>query len=167
METIMSGTPVIVNTTGGLQDQCGFTKEDGSLIKETDLTEKWPTNADKRYTDHGEWAFPVWPQINLQGSPQTPYIYDSRANVKDIATRMKQVYNLGSEERKRRGLVGREWAITNGFRASDMCNDFKQSINTCFDNWKPRKRFTLIDTSKPKPVYPDGIIFDGIIGEEL
>ena len=28
----MSGTPILVNVTGGLQDQCGFKKEDGSYF---------------------------------------------------------------------------------------------------------------------------------------
>ena len=163
METIMSGTPVIVNTTGGLQDQCGFIKEDGTLVNETDYSADWPSNSNGRYTEHGEWAFPVWPQINLQGSPQTPYIYDSRANVKDIATQMYKVYTLGSEERNKRGLAGRDWACSSGFTAVDMCNDLITAVDTCFATFKPTARFTMVDASKPKPVYPAGIIFDSII----
>jgi|21_taG_2_1085346.scaffolds.fasta_scaffold00045_52 glycosyltransferase involved in cell wall biosynthesis len=163
METIMSGTPVIVNTTGGLQDQCGFTKDDGSLIKETDYNDKWPSNSNGRYKEHGEWAFPVWPQINLQGSPQTPYIYDSRASVIDIAKRMREVYKLGSDERSKRGLAGRKWAINNGFTKVSMCNDLVRSIETCFENFKPRTRFGMMDMSTPAPTYPAGIIFDSII----
>tara|TARA_R110001632_G_scaffold34121_1_gene87166 strand:- start:316 stop:1710 length:1395 start_codon:yes stop_codon:yes gene_type:complete len=166
METIMSATPVIVNTTGGLQDQCGFVKEDGSLVKETDFSEEWPSNSDGRYKDHGEWAFPVWPQINLQGSPQTPYIYDSRANVKDVATQMLKVYTIGADERARRGLVGREWATSNGFTMSDMCDDMIKAVETCFANFTPKKRFRVTNTAEPAPIYPAGIIFDSIIGVE-
>ena len=166
METIMSGTPVIVNTTGGLQDQCGFVKDNGEVILETDFTADWPTNANGRYKEHGEWAFPIYPQINLQGSPQTPYIYDSRASVQDVALQMLEVYNIGSQERNRVGLVGRDWAMANGFTMEDMCNDFTTAVNTCFDNFKPRARFSMTDTSIPTPTYPAGIIFNNILGEE-
>ena len=133
--------------------------------RETDFSAEWPSNSDGRYTEHGPWAFPVWPQINLQGSPQTPYIYDSRANIKDIATRMLEVYKLGNEERKRRGMVGRNWACSNGFTLQDMNKDFMNAVDTAFENWKPRKRFELVNTQRPKIKYPDGIIFDSVIGE--
>jgi len=80
-ESVMAGTPIIVNAIGGLQDQCRFEDENGDWIKSD--TEH-PSNSDKRYTKHGSWAHPVWPQMNLVGSPQTPYIYDSRASVVDV-----------------------------------------------------------------------------------
>jgi|TARA_R100000081_G_C4817239_1_gene176195 glycosyltransferase involved in cell wall biosynthesis len=161
METIMSGTPVIVNTTGGLQDQCGFLK-DGKLIKETDYSADWPSNSDGRYKECGEWAFPTFPQFNLQGSPQTPYIYDGRANVTDIAKQMMRVYKLGKEERQRRGMAGREWAINTGFTAKAMCEYFETAVDTCFETWTPRQKFDLINTNRPTPDYPDGILFNKI-----
>ena len=37
-ESLMSGTPIIVNVTGGLQDQCGFRK-DGKLLTAEDYVE--------------------------------------------------------------------------------------------------------------------------------
>ena len=37
-ESLSSGTPIIVNVTGGLQDQCGFRK-DGKLLKSDDYIE--------------------------------------------------------------------------------------------------------------------------------
>ena len=49
----------------------------------------------------------------------------------------------GREERKRRGQLGRDWAIANGFTNNDMCQNMMDSIECCFENFEPRKRFTL------------------------
>ena len=167
MESIMSGTMILGTAIGGIQDQMGFVKDDGSPVLLEDFTTDWPSNSNMRYTECGEWALPVWPQINLQGSPATPYIYDSRPNIKDIASRLMEAYKLGRDERKRRGKVGREWAIGNGFDRLGMCKAFVDSVEGCLENWKPIQRWSMIDTSKPKPNYPDGIIFDTLIGEKI
>ena len=160
MESIMSGTPVLGSVIGGIQDQLGF-KVDGEELSTKHFTAEIPSNSNKQMsTEYGEWAFPVWPQINLQGSPATPYIYDSRPNVVDVARRLKEVHDLGREEINRRGLVGREWAIKQGFNSKGMCDAFIQSVNGCFENWKSRERFVLLDTKAPKLEYPTGIIFD-------
>ena len=168
MESIMAGTPILGTVIGGIQDQMGFTKDDGSPVTLSDYTTDWPSNSDGRYTKHGEWAFPVWPQMNLQGSPMTPYIYDSRPNVGEIAKQLKIAHENGTAELKRKGLVGREWAIANRFNSLGMCSDFIDSINTCLDNWKPRERFTMVDAGAPPIKYPDGIIFNSnnIFGEK-
>ena len=63
-ESLMAGTPIIVNVTGGLQDQCGF-KLKGKHISADDYDEikslhdwrKWENNQD---LTHGEWVKPVW-----------------------------------------------------------------------------------------------------------
>jgi|TARA_B100000073_G_scaffold338665_1_gene336072 glycosyltransferase involved in cell wall biosynthesis len=162
MESIMSGTPVLGSVIGGIQDQLGFEKDDGTPVTLKDFSAKWPSNSDGKYTKHGEWAFPCWPQINLQGSPMTPYIYDSRPSVKDIAKQLKNAHSLGRTELKRRGLIGREWAIKNGFNSKGMCQAFIDSVVTCFENFKPRERFTVLNTEDPKTFYPDGIIFGSI-----
>ena len=161
MESIMSGTPVLVNCIGGLQDQLGLTKDDGTPVTLEDYNTKWPSNSDGKYKNHGEWSYVVWPQHNLQGSPMTPYIYDSNCNIRDVALQIKKAYE-NRDKLKKQGLVGREWAIENGFTAKGMCDSMIKSIEGCFENWKPRKRFTLIDTNKPKPIYPDGIILEEI-----
>tara|TARA_R110000744_G_scaffold314340_1_gene421408 strand:- start:501 stop:1589 length:1089 start_codon:yes stop_codon:yes gene_type:complete len=168
MESIMAGTPILGTVIGGIQDQMGFTKDDGSPVTLSDYTTDWPSNSDGRYTKHGEWAFPVWPQMNLQGSPMTPYIYDSRPNVGEIAKQLKIAHENGTAELKRKGLVGREWAIANRFNSVGMCSDFINSITTCLDNWKPRERFTMVDAGAPPIKYPDGIIFNSnnIFGEK-
>ena len=107
MESLMAGTPTIATVLGGLQDQMGF-KVNGEEFKVEHLTEELPSNSTGEIsTDHGEWTLPLWPQMNLQGSPATPYIYDSRASVSQIANQLKVWYDLGREERKRRGQFGR------------------------------------------------------------
>lgn len=146
-ESIVTGTPIIVNVTGGLQDQCGFVNDNGEYLDpERDFTYDWGTNADGRFRKHGDWVFPVFPvSRSLQGSPLTPYIFDDRASWKDAAHRLLEVYNLGLEERKRRGLLGREYALGAGqFTAERMCELFIQDMENAWENWTPRERFTLV-----------------------
>ena len=33
-----------------------------------------------------------------------------------------------------------------------------KAIDTCIDNWKPRKRYELIDTDNKMPVYKSGVL---------
>ena len=144
-----------------MQDQIGLKKENGEYLTKDDYTVDWPSNSNGRYKDHGEWSFPVWPQINLQGSIPTPYIYDSRCDIRDVAKRMREVYDLGKIERKRIGNLGREFLINDsGMSAKSMCEAMYNSIENTFKNWKPRKRFTIINTNSLKIEYPDGIIFN-------
>ena len=76
MESLMAGTPTIATVIGGLQDQMGF-KVNGEELNVNHLTENIPSNSTGKLSkEHGEWTYPLWPQMNLQGSPQTPYIYD-------------------------------------------------------------------------------------------
>ena len=145
-ESIVAGTPIIVNVTGGLQDQCGFMDEEGNYLDpETHFTYEWGSNHDGRYTKHGDWAFPIFPSNrSIQGSPVTPYIFDDRASFEDAADRMMEVYGLTREERKRRGELGRQYALGPGqFTAERMCELFIEHIDKSMDTWVPRKRFTL------------------------
>jgi glycosyltransferase involved in cell wall biosynthesis len=64
-ESLMSGTPIIVSVTGGLQDQIGQVKDDGSPI-EFDL--HFGSNNIGKYRKHGVWAYPVWTEVRcVQG----------------------------------------------------------------------------------------------------
>jgi glycosyltransferase involved in cell wall biosynthesis len=146
-ESMIAGTPIIVNVTGGLQDQCGFVNHDGEYLDpERDFTYEWGSNHDGRFLKHGDWAFPVFPvSRSLQGSPMTPYIFDDRASWNDAANRLMEVYLLGREERKRRGLLGRAYALGPGqFTAERMCELFIQDMERAWENWTPRKPFTLV-----------------------
>ena len=73
-EALTVGTPIIVNMTGGLQDQCGLRDDSGNLLTPDDYIELGSNHRGK-YKTHGEWVKPVYPaSISLQGSPPTPYI---------------------------------------------------------------------------------------------
>jgi glycosyltransferase involved in cell wall biosynthesis len=145
-ESLMCGTPIVVNVTGGLQDQCGFKKEDGSYLTVDDYTDEFQSNHRGRYKEHGDWVYPIFPSnISLQGSPPTPYIYDDRCNSEDAAEGLKYFYDMGEEERKECGEKGLEFVKTEeiGMTAENMSKRFTEDMNTAFDKWKPRKRYTL------------------------
>jgi len=134
-ESIMSGTPIIVNVTGGLQDQCGFDFSAEDYIRISSLHQT--------KVNHGEWVIPVWPTaININGSPITPYIFEDRINDNDVAKSIYLMYEKGKEERKRIGLLGREWAIEN-LSSKVMCHKMISGIETTLKNFTPRKKYDL------------------------
>ncbi len=145
LEALMTGTPIIVNVTGGLQDQCGFKKEDGSSLTPEDYIELG-SNHRGEYKEHGEWVKPVWPSnISCVGSPLTPYIFDDRCSWEDARDAMGYWYDKGPKERERCGEVGREWVNTEEvmMNAPLMGKRFLESIDSTFENWKPRERYTM------------------------
>lgn len=148
-ESLMAGTMTITNTTGGLQDQSRFVDENNKWI---DFTPDFPTNACKRYTKCGEWTLPIYPQANIVGSVPTPYIYDSRASIKDIMEQIQVCYDLGKEERNRRGLLGREWCLSeeSNMSAKHMCENIIHCIDTTLEKFTPSKQFELINTKRKK-----------------
>lgn len=150
-EALMSGKMIIGNVTGGIQDQMRFEDENGEWIK---LNEKFSTNQFGKYKKCGEWAVPVFPNNHsLQGSVPTPYIIDSRIQFTDAADAIYQVWSIGKEERKRRGLAGRAWVTSNEsmMSAKNMCKNVIDSIDTTLENWKPRPRYEIIKiVKKPK-----------------
>jgi len=158
MEAIMAGTPTIASVIGGLQDQMGFTINDRPMGLE-DFTAEIPSNSTGKIAqEHGEWVYPLWPQVALQGSPATPYIYDSRVSLDQITKGLKYWYEMGKEIRAEKGLSGRTWAIKNKFTAKGMAEAMTNSINTCLETWEPRKNFTLINAAIHAPVAPSGVL---------
>ena len=142
-EALTVGTPVIINVTGGLQDQCGFRNFDGDLLTPDEYIELG-SNHDKVYTEHGEWVKPVWPSNrSLQGLPPTPYIWDDRCQSEDVAPLLREFYDMGREERKRIGSLGTKFCKENQMTAKEMGNNFIKSMNGAFEKWKPRERYTM------------------------
>jgi glycosyltransferase involved in cell wall biosynthesis len=145
-ESLMCGTPIVVNVTGGLQDQCGFKKEDGSYLTVDDYTDEFQSNHRGTYKECGDWAYPVFPSnLSLQGSPPTPYIFDDRPSYGDAAEGIKHFYDMGEEKRKECGEKGMEFVQTEeiGMTAENMSKRFIKDMDTAFEEWTPRKRFTL------------------------
>lgn len=149
-EAMLAGTPIIANVTGGMQDQMRFVDEnDEWFTPSADI----PSNHRGTYKEHGEWAFPVYPTSrSIQGSPQTPYIFDDRCRWEDACDRIKETYHLGREELKRRGLKGREWALSDeaGFTSKHQAERVIDSLDTLFKTWKPREKYDVVNTSEYK-----------------
>ena len=159
-ESLMAGTPIIVNVTGGLQDQCGFrlrkynsdnsgfseellTAKDYSEIKTLHDWRKWEHNDDLTW---GDWVKPVWPKTRaLQGSPPTPYIFDDRADWVEVSDRIYDWYKMGKEEREICGSKGREFVMSEeiGMSGEQMSKNFIRDMDKAFEMWKPRKRYSI------------------------
>ena len=147
-ESMMAGRMIIANTTGGMQDQIRFVDANGTWI---DFDKDFPSNNLGTYNDHGEWAIPVYPSnLSIVGSLPTPYIFDSRADIRDISKAIEDVYNLSKEERLERGLKGREWVMSDEsmMSAKNMSKNVINTVEEVLTTWKPRKRFELIKTEK-------------------
>lgn len=147
-EALMSGTPTIATVIGGLQDQMGF-KKDGRYLTVDDFTADKPTNSTGLISkEHGDWVYPLWPNPSLQGSPATPYIYDSRPKTSDITKGLLYWWKKTKTEREAAGLKGRVYMASEGFTSANMCEQMTKSINTALDAFKPRARFTLRNCSQ-------------------
>lgn len=148
-ESVMAGTPIIVNVTGGLQDQCGFRfKDSGKLLTEDDYVQIGSLHNWREWMDRvswGEWVIPVWSKAqSLAGSVPTPYIWDDRVDIYDVAKAIEEMYNTPKEERKKAGLKGREAFIGDmGLSHTNMCNKLIDGIESTFQNWTPRQRFEI------------------------
>jgi hypothetical protein len=149
-EAILAGNPIIANVTGGMQDQMRFEFEDGTWI---DFDADFPSNHRGTYKKHGEWAFPVFPSSRtMVGSPQTPYIWDDTCRPEDAAEQIKAIYDLNPEERKAKGLKGREWAVSKeaGFTSEWQGERVIEAFDTLFANWQPREKYELINVNEVK-----------------
>jgi len=159
-ESLMAGTPITVNITGGLQDQCGFklkkyspdrtgysdtylTAGDYDEIKSLHDDRKWANNPDLTW---GEWVKPVWPSNRaLVGSIPTPYIFDDRCRFDDAAQAMKDWYDMERDERNVCGIKGHEFVKDEEvmMSAKNMCKNFMNHMDTAFEKFKPRKSFSI------------------------
>lgn len=147
-EAMLTGTPIVNNVTGGLQDQCRFEDEDGNWIK---FNKDFGSNHAGRYKKHGKWVNPVFPAaINIQGSVPTPYIFDDRCDPRHVATALYKWWLTPTALRKKYGMKGREWAMSEeaGFTAERMCKKFGDNMITVMDNWKPVPRFTMYNVQE-------------------
>ena len=149
-ESLMSGTPIIVNITGGLQDQCGF-KLKGKHVTAEDYDEIKSFHDDRKWKDHpdltwGEWVKPVWPSNRaLVGSIPTPYIFDDRCRFDDAGQAIKEWHDMDSDERRQCGMKGHEFVNKDDIMMSSkkMCQNFIDHMDKGFGMWKPRKRYSI------------------------
>ena len=159
-EAMLTGTPIIGNVTGGMQDQMRFEDENGDwFTPSADV----PSNHTGKYKKHGKWAFPVFPNNrSLVGSPRTPYIWDDRCRPEDATEQIMKLYNMSHSERKESGLEGLEWATGNeaGFTSDKMAKKVENNIDKLFATWTPRKNYELINTNQVKEdVLPHKLLY--------
>ena len=129
-EAMLTGTPIVNNVTGGLQDQCRFEDKDGNWIE---FNEDFGSNHAGRYKKHGRWVNPVFPaSINIQGSPQTPYIFDDRCDPRDVAEALFKWWETPATVRAECGQEGRAWAMSEeaGFTAERMCKTMGDAMQS-------------------------------------
>jgi len=149
-ESLMCGTPIINNVTGGLQDHCGFaingkylTADDYIKIGSLHDDRLWKNNPNLTW---GEWVSPIWPSNrSVQGSPETPFIFDDRARYDEVAEAIGSWYHTTPEERTRKGLLGRAYALSvdSMLSSKSMADNFIKGIEGTFENWTKRRSFTL------------------------
>ena len=76
------------------------------------------------------------------------YIFDDRCKWEDAYKRLGQVYSLSPEERKSRGLKGREWALSEeaGFTSKHQAKRVIEAFNELFEMqarcWQDQQRLS-------------------------
>ena len=149
-EALLTGTPIIANVTGGMQDQMRFVDENGKWFTPS---AEIPSNHTGKYKTHGKWAFPVFPtNRSIQGSPATPYIWDDRCRPEDAAEQIMNLYNMSKEERQECGLAGLEWAAGEeaGFTSYHMAQRAIKYVDQTFETFKPRLNYEFINVNEVK-----------------
>ena len=118
LESLASETPIIVNMTGGLQEQV---------------------------TDGENWfGIGLNPSSKaIIGSQDVPYIYEDRLNGKDVADALEKIYNMTKQEREELGRLGRKYVMDNyGF--SQYAGLWYQAFQELFEecgSWETRKNY--------------------------
>ena len=152
-ESMMAGTPIIANVTGGMQDQMRFVDDKGEWYTPS---KEVPSNHMGTYKEHGSWAKPVFPSnISLVGSVPTPYIHDDRCDFREVAEAIKYWYDLVEEGRAEAGQAAREWVTSeeSGMSARKMCKNVIESMDEAFDKFVPRERFNIFKVEEQPRKY--------------
>ena len=118
LESLACETPIIVNMTGGLQEQV---------------------------TDGEEWfGYGIEPSSKcIIGSQEVPWIYEDRISKEDFLDCMMNFYNLSKEERSELGRKGRQHVLknygfdTHGKQWYKVINDAIEE----FGSWDNRKNY--------------------------
>ncbi len=119
LESLACGTPIIVNMTGGLQEQV---------------------------TD-GEEFFGVGLEPAAKaviGSQQVPYIFEDRINEQDLVDALEKMYNMSDEELEELGRKGTEHVKKNyNFEAfKEQWIDLMDRVYEEYGSWDNRKNYT-------------------------
>lgn len=159
-ESMMAGTMIIGNVTGGMQDQMRFVDNKGEWYTPSFEV---PSNHMGTYSEHGEWVVPVFPSnISLVGSVPTPYIFDDRCDFRDVSDAILKTYLMTSVERQDRGAAGREWVLSDEsmMSAGNMGKNIIKYIDRTFQEFKPRSSYDIIKIEEmPKKYVKHPIVY--------
>ncbi len=141
-ESLLAGTPIVNNVTGGLQDQCRFEDKDGNWLQ---FTGEFSTNHKGKFKKHGKWVHPVFPSNrSMQGSPKTPYIFDDRCQYEDVAAALYKWWAMPTDEREECGEAGREFCVSHGLTSKQMGSKMIEMIDFLFTYPKEKRpKYTL------------------------
>ena len=134
LESLYSGTPIIVHMTGGLQFQVG---DWWSKLKDFSNQDKMFEGAKKRFIDRSSswFGIPVFPASrSCTGSQNIPFIYDDRVSHNDVVDAFIKLYDMGKDERKKMGQAGREFVLKN-FNMDDMISKWDELLECTLDSF--------------------------------
>jgi glycosyltransferase involved in cell wall biosynthesis len=119
LESLSSGTPIIVNMTGGLQEQV---------------------------TDGENWfGIGLEPASKaVIGSQNIPWIYEDRLDGKAVTQAMEDIYSMSKEEREAMGLKGRAHVMKN-YNFEDFNKNWVDLLTNLHEeegSWETRKKQT-------------------------
>ncbi len=118
LESLSCGTPIIVNMTGGLQEQV---------------------------TDGDEWfGVGIEPASKaVIGSQDIPYIYEDRVAEDDVVNALLKIYKMSEEERQDLGQKGRDHVLKN-YNFNAYCRRwdvFLKDVHERHGSWETRKGY--------------------------
>ncbi len=118
LESLSCQTPIIVNMTGGLQEQV---------------------------TDGKDWfGIGIEPSSKaIIGSQTVPFIYEDRISKEDFISALKKMYNMTSGERKLLGMKGRNHVIKN-YNFNNFKKQWVNLIDSVLENhgsWDTRQGY--------------------------
>jgi hypothetical protein len=130
-----------------------FEDEAGNWIN---FDQEFTTNHTGKYKKHGKWAKPVFPSNrSLQGSPQTPYIFDDRVRFEDVGNAIKEWWETSDIKRQEAGAAGREFCLTHGLTAKAMGESMIKHIDFLFTKPKearPKYTFNKVESNEYKNI---------------
>jgi len=147
-EAMAAATPILANVQGGMQDQMRFEDTEGGWLE---FSKELPSNHTGIVKKHSKWAFPVFPNNrSLQGSPMTPYIWDTRCSPEDVVKQLTIAHQWGRERLKEFGLEASEWVRSEEAKltAKMMGDNIIEGLNNLFETWTPREQFELINSTE-------------------
>ena len=118
LESLSCGTPILVNKTGGLQDQI------------SDGVQTFGVGLD-----------PV--SKSVIGSQLVPFIHEDRISMEDFVDGMVHLYEMGSDERRKLGLAARKWTEKQ-FGFDNFVEQWDELFTKIYEekgSWEDRKNY--------------------------